>query len=185
MRGILKISIICLTIVCFFSCDYVTVGGRYKRFLSQPVVFPASLIRVAGINDSNMARSEEIIRFVVYIDSLNCSSCEINRLSRFDEYASLAETNMDFQIVVVIWPDSEARGTIVKGIEHRRLPFDVYVDYEGQFSKSNQNLPRSDARFHAFLLNRDNLPIMVGDPTSSKQIKSLFMEQYNKVFNPN
>lgn len=174
-----------IAIVFCCGCDRFTVGIRMKRFLSNPVVFPDSFVRIDGTSESRSDLSMAKARLVVYIDSSSCSSCNLNRLARFSQYSALSRTDPEFEMIVILWPDSETRLMVENDIDHRNFPFDVFVDYEGSFSESNPNHPGRDARFNCFLLDRDNVPVMVGDPTSSRQIESLFKEQYNKLSHSN
>lgn len=180
MKRVLKMLFFFIIICSSSGCDRISLRIRMREFQSQKVIFPSTMECVYGVEECHTELFEPKTRLVVYIDSLNCSSCGINRLSRFAKYAALAKSNQDFQFLVVIWPNYEAKGDISKNIEHWHFPFDVFLDYEGVFSKSNPKLPRIDARFHTFLLNKHNQPVMIGDPTSSKRIESLFKELYHK-----
>ena len=156
-----------------------------KRFLSQPIVFPESLVRIDGTGESHSDLFVAKVRLVVYIGSSSCSSCNLNRLARFSQYAALSRTDPEFEMIVLLWPDSETRLMVENDIDHRNFPFDVFVDYDGSFSESNPNHPGRDVRFNCFLIDEKNVPVMVGDPTSGKHIESLFKEQYNKLSHSN
>ncbi|MCR5463124.1 MAG: hypothetical protein K6F06_01105 [Bacteroidales bacterium] len=138
------------------------------------------MVYVEGVQKVHDTLSDAKTRLVVYIDSSRCSICGLNKLNRFEEYAALSESNLDFRIVILICPDSETRSSVEMDIEHRRFPFDVFIDYEGAFPRLNPNLPRKDIRFHCFLLDKNNIPILVGDPTISRQIGILFKEKYSE-----
>lgn len=174
-----------IAIVFCCGCDRFTVGIRMKRFLSNPVVFPDSFVRIDGTSESRSVLSMAKARLVVYIDSSSCSSCNLNRLARFSQYAALSRTDPEFEMIVLLWPDSETRLMVENDIDHRNFPFDVFVDYDGSFSESNPNHPGRDVRFNCFLIDEKNVPVMVGDPTSGKHIESLFKEQYNKLSHSN
>lgn len=179
MKHYLIHAVICLTVISFSSCDNMVVGIRAKRFMSQPIVFPEALSRVNGTGGVHVDLSENKTRLVVYIDSSSCSSCSLSRLSRFSSYAALSNIDTGFEVVVLLWPDFDSRIMAEKDLEHRSFPFDVFVDYKGDFAKSNPAFPRLDSRFHCFLINEENVPLMVGDPTSSKELETLFKEYYH------
>lgn len=156
-----------------------------KRFISHPIVFPNSLVRIDGTGTFHSELSVAKPRLVVYIDSSSCSSCSLNRLARFTQFAALSQTDPEFEMVVLLWPDSETSQTVEDNVKHRGFPFDVFIDYDGSFSDSNPYHPGIDVRFNCFLLDKENNPVMVGDPTSGRQIEALFREQYNKIVHSN
>ena len=163
------------------GCQEIRVGMRMKRFTSHKVVFPESLIKVQGRDSNDVDLSIDVPRLVVYVDSSDCSSCRLNNLMYYTDYASLSKVFPVFQFFVIIFPDSESEDNIIKNISHRSFPFDVFVDLEGAFSKKNPFLPQRDSRYHCFLLDWDQHPSMVGDPSSSRRLDVLFNKTFNQI----
>ena len=107
------------------------------------------------------------VRFVVYVDSVQCSTCHLNRMPNYFQYASLETLYPDFQLVAIMWPNAESAPTMAADIAHRAFPFDVFLDKDGSFAAANPSIP-SNRDSHCFLLDRDGHPVFTGDPTSTK-----------------
>lgn len=158
------------------GCDSVSVGRSLKRMSNHTMIFPASLERIDGVANRHTDLSSRSTKLVVFVDSSVCSSCKLYDLGKYSELYSIVNQTSDFQVVIIIWPNQESSASIENNIMHRSLPLDVFLDREGHFLKYNPSIPHKDYRFHTFLLNIENRPVMVGDPTSSRKMNELFKE---------
>ena len=100
------------------------------------------------------------------MDSIQCSSCHLNRMPKYSQYASFEELYPDFQVVAIMWPNAESAPTMAAEIAHRAFPFDVFLDKDGSFAAANPTIA-SNRDHHCFLLDRDGHPVFSGDPAST------------------
>ena len=138
-----------------------------KKLASKEIVFPSSLERIEGVSERHPDLTVPAVRFVVYVDSLQCSTCHLRRMPKYAQYASLETLYPDFQLVAIIWPNAESAETMAADIAHRSFPFDVFIDWDGSFMEVNPTIPQK-RDFHCFLMGRDGHPVYAGDPVSSK-----------------
>ena len=181
MRRGLIIVLVCLASLiagCVSSGD-----KRVKRLSSHKLVFPSSLERIEGTGETHPDLTAQAIRLIIYVDSTECSSCRVNSLHGYTKFASLDPRQPQIQISVILWPNSETAGTIDKDIAHRNLPFDVFIDRDGSFLDANSFLPRVGRNYHAFLLDADGKPLMVGDPLSGAGMDRLLRNVLYSLYN--
>ena len=170
MRRILRLLTIgfCVAFAMTLSgCSGSKGGKAMKKFYSSEIVFPSSLERIEGESGRHFDPNSPGVRFVVYVDSVQCSSCHLNRMPKYSEYAYLETLYPDFQLVAIMWPNAESAPTMAADIAHRDFPFDVFLDKDGSFVAANPTIP-SNRDAHCFLLDRDGHPIFTGDPVSTK-----------------
>ena len=151
----------------FIGCSTSPDGKQMKEFASKKIVFPASLERIEGRSGRHPDLTSPAVRFVVYVDSLQCSTCHLNRMPKYSQYASLETLYPDFQLVAIIWPNAETAETMAADIAHRKFQFDVFIDHDGSFMKANPMMP-AKRDYHCFLVGRDGHPIIAGDPVDTK-----------------
>lgn len=81
-------------------------------------------------------------------------------------------------MIVILSPAAEDRERILEQLNYRELSFGVYLDATNSFAKLNP-LVEKDPRFHLFLTDRSNHPVVVGDPLRSQTIFDLMLNQIN------
>ena len=153
--------------LAFSSCSGSPGGNRVKDFYSSEIGFPSGLERIEGSSGRHPDLTVPAVRFVVYVDSIQCSSCHLNRMPKYSQYASLETLYPDFQLVAIMWPNAESAPTMAADIAHRAFPFDVFLDKDGSFAAANPSIP-SNRDHHCFLLDRQGHPVFSGDPASSR-----------------
>ena len=167
MRKSLFLLVALLPFLLVTGCSGTPGGKGLKKFYSSKVVFPESLERIEGSSGRHYDPNASAVRFVVYVDSIQCSSCHLNRMPKYFDYASLETLYPDFQVVAVMWPNAESAPTMAAEIAHRAFPFDVFIDKDGSFAAANPDIP-SNRDHHCFLLDRDAHPVFSGDPAETK-----------------
>lgn len=158
-------------------------GG--KNNAAEAIVFPSGLERIKGNIETHPDLTVPAVRLVVYIDSTECSSCRINQLHKYSQYASLADLYPGLETVVVIWPNSEVAENIDNDLAHRKFPFDVFIDREGSFLRENPWMPSIGRNQHAFLTGKDGLPVVTGDPITSAGRDRLLRNAIYTIYNGN
>lgn len=113
-------------------------------------------------------------RFVVYIDSTECTQCRLNHLIDYLPFSSLLNTRSG-QMLVVIEPKAYDTNFVRNFIdEYSEFPCILAVD--GSFAKANTFIPSCKA-FHNFFINKNNEVILVGDPTTNSAVDELFQRR--------
>ncbi|MBR5661579.1 MAG: hypothetical protein IKW99_08515 [Bacteroidales bacterium] len=167
MRKNLTAYLFFLVAILAAGCSSSPDGKVMKKFMSNEIVFPSSLVRIEGRQEKHPDLTVPAVRLIIYVDSLQCSSCHLNRMPQYSKYASLGNLYPDFEVVGIIWPNAESSETIAADVAHRSFPFDIFIDEDGSFGAANPSMPKNRDS-HCFLLGTDFRPILVGDPASTK-----------------
>lgn len=113
-------------------------------------------------------------RFVVYIDSTECTQCRLNHLIDYLPFNSLLNTKSG-QMLVIIEPKADDT-SFVRSFVDDCNDFPCILDVERSFAKANTYLPSNEA-FHNFFINKNNEVILVGDPTTNDAVDELFQKR--------
>ena len=148
-------------------------------FMGSVIVIPDDLEcicsrRIGNINTEDLKPA----RFIVYYDSLGCSSCRISHLADIFPLLDMADTS-DFSVLTIFSPLQEELEDVRLKLMVADYDFPVYVDVNGTFGKLNRCIP-TDVRFHEFLLDEMGKPLFVGNPTSNEQLSELFTRVLSK-----
>ena len=142
-------------------------------FMGSVIVIPDDLECICNREIENICIEDlKPVRFVVYYDSLDCSSCRISHLAELYPLLDLADSG-DFSVVTIFSPRQEELEDVRVKLMIADYDFPVYVDVNGTFSRRNKCIP-SDVRFHEFLINGQGVPLFVGNPTSNEKLSDLF-----------
>lgn len=152
-----------------------TAVEELKAFEARPVALPLKEMACwqDGKNVAFAIPKEEHLKFVVYSDSLQCSSCNLKRLPVWENFLrKLRPYEGQVKAYFIFRPLSESLGAF--GITMRTVspPFPVFVDTADVFLQSNPHFP-SDHTLHTFLIGRDNRVLVVGDPLTNERVDKL------------
>ena len=152
-----------------------TAVEELKAFEARPVALPLEEMACwqDGKNVAFAIPKEEHLKFVVYSDSLQCSSCNLKRLPVWENFLrKLRPYEGQVKAYFIFRPLSESLGAF--GITMRTVspPFPVFVDTADVFLRSNPHFP-SDHTLHTFLIGRDNRVLVVGDPLTNERVDKL------------
>lgn len=175
-RCAMRFAILILAVsLCFMACS-----GRYeirhamRKFVNADVIIPDDLVciydrQILPINKDSL----KSLRYIIYYDSLECSSCRISHLSDIYPIYEMADTS-GFSVLTIFSPVSEDVEDIKLQLMIADHPVPVYVDMEGLFRR--QNYIPTDRRFHSFLIGSDGHPVFVGNPLSNSALGQLLFE---------
>ena len=167
MRKTLFLLLTLLSLLLAVGCVGSKGGKTLKLCYSSAIVSPSTLEPIEAKSGRHFDPNSPGVRFVVYVDSIQCSTCHLNRMPKYSQYASLETLYPDFQLVAIIWPNAESAPTMAADIAHREFPFDIFIDKDGSFAAANPSIPLNRDS-HCFLLDRENHPVFAGDPSSTK-----------------
>lgn len=121
--------------------------------------------------ESEMQRG---LKYVIYKDSLACTSCAINKMyfwNDFIEYAKAYDGRLKYYFIYS--PIKKKCKSVEFLLKNLDFDYPILLDTLGEFAKLNSHLPQNSA-LHAFLLDENNNVILVGDPLYNKRIEEMF-----------
>lgn len=143
-------------------------------FEAETIELPQKLLKVENGSSEMISMHLDGKTIVVYFAPGECTTCALTHLepvkSLFDTLRHAPSVN----IVILFVPVEGDFRDMVSMIENMNYGFPIYVDFERRFIS---NPIPEDARFHSFMLNEENHPIVVGNPISSERIRKLMIEQ--------
>jgi hypothetical protein len=158
----------------FCSCNNnKTLQSQAEAFAGQQVVFPDS---------TNVFNAQN--KLIIWFDSTECVSCRMNQLYEWDydpvvRYTQVLEGHFD--MIVIFSPKKKDVQYFQFNIKRYIVSFPVIVD-EGVFPKLNPHIP-ADKRLHAFLLDKNNKVVMVGNPLGNEKLWELYKDQIRTLVN--
>lgn len=112
-------------------------------------------------------------RYVVFIDSAQCSPCAIDGLYRWNSVIdSVRQNKLNLSFLFIVSPPKWQLEDVLLAVEFSGLENDIYIDSMNIFSKMNQHLPR-DSKYHSFVINGDNKVVIVGNVLINGKIREL------------
>lgn len=183
MKGkkFLQIMSVLIMVASLTGCEKYFMRVNLKRMTGNTVSLSERIVsvfdsEVRPLDDSLMS----VPKLVVYIDSAECESCRVQKLYQYGRLAELSRSTRKYELFILFSPKQKGKEQFVKLLQHRDYPFPVYVDVENDFEKMNSFIPRNP-RFHTFLVDRYNNPIIVGDPLAGEKMEELFMSVINSL----
>ena len=111
------------------------------------------------------------MKFIVYYDSLECSSCAVTHLMDLIPLYEKFE-NTDVGVMTIFSPRLEEVEDIKLELMLAAHLFPVYVDTNGSFARVNTAIP-TDNRFDYFLIDKDGTPLFVGNPAANEKLNEI------------
>lgn len=142
-----------------------------KDFEETRITIPQDMIMIQNGELRPYDIHGETPIFIIYVSPAECSSCRISHLDKYEDLFSMADS-LGFLIMIILSPNEDQREYIQDLLIQARFHYPVYIDSYSEFA--NQNIIPEDNRFHSFLINSDNNPIFVGDPTANDRMHVLF-----------
>lgn len=136
---------------------------------------PSGFQKISGRNQSFISSRSELPVFVIYHDSLSCNLCQIGHLADITGLYELADSLGIFEVMTIFSPGKEEHNSVVKNLMVRDFEYPIYVDFIGNFRKTNTGIP-DNRKFHSFLIDGDGHPVFVGNPVASNELWSLFLK---------
>ena len=173
-----KLCIIIGIFLCLVSCNQsrqeASLISLLQDWQGKEIVIPDSMCTIKGSRNVADAFSYEY-RILNYVDSAGCLSCNL----RFREWNILLKEFQDSKCQVmplfVFYTKNERK---IKEIQALAKRFSVYfpIVVDTLDAVNNLNEFPDDARFHTFLLNKDNKVLAAGNPVLNPHIKDLYLK---------
>lgn len=176
---VLASSIIINAIVMMTGCDSQdnSIKEALQKMQSHPINFCLDKMqcRIQAVDTMIVDSVKPDLRFVVYVDSSECSPCALDRMYMWNDLIDEAERYAGrLRYVFIVAPKStESLMDIYLSIEYSGLKSYLYVDTAYSFRTANIDFPE-DNRFHKFILNKNDSIIFVGNPLKSKELEDIY-----------
>lgn len=162
----LYVAVFLLSLSIFYSCKYSKPKGdsihEVTSFMGRSIHF-ASLFH-DRINTLDTILWDKRNKIVIYLDSMNCTSCAFSEIRKWNRYTKdLKKLKTDI-VIICSHPDAEAIRNMQK-VMH--VDFPVFFDIGKRFKAINR-LPQ-EAIYQIFVVEGTNQVIWVGLPIHSKK----------------
>lgn len=187
--GLIKIIVKSLMVFSLLGLLMV-IGSCKSKLTTQKVlqknyykVIELSLLHQRVLSDTvlTVTKPEGVtppIKIVVYIPQILCSPCFRNYLSASNDYTKQFSSD-SVQYICVMSP--RPINEIQAAMDSLELPQTVVLyDKEEQYLKKNA-LEKYTDMFRAFLLDKNNRVVLVGDPLRSTDLQKLYTEKIREL----
>ena len=154
-----------------------------KVLEENPISIPYNQM-MCWTNDSlkNDSPNEQAkLKLVVYMDSSQCTECEIKTMHLWDDFVKL-EKKYDgrFKVVFIVQASKKSPARVIaSAFKHFKVEYTMYIDSTNIFSSVNPHIP-AEKMYHVFLLDENDNVRLVGNPQFNPDIENLllnFLEQ--------
>lgn len=171
----MKNIIMLLFIVFIVGCNNNSKILREISLLQQrSIILPKQSEVIFDISKIGIDDTKKALKYVIYNDSMSCSSCAVNRMclwNVFIEYAQIYNGRLKYYFIYS--PAKKDYKMLKNLLLNDDFNYPVLLDTLGEFEKLNPHLPKNGA-LHTFLLDENNNVILVGSPLHNKKIEEMF-----------
>lgn len=159
----------------FFSCNNPKeLRSQLKNILGQQLTFPKEIISVKGDKVSFVNHSiSEKPKFIIFIDSLECSTCLLSHLHNFSPLEDYSNNTGLFDLFILLSPKEDEKVAMIDYTLTLSLNCPIYFDIESHFTQNNSFIP-PDSRFHFLLTDSNGKVIFVGNPIKEGKLLPAF-----------
>ena len=178
--------------IAFFTCMWLLASSCTERhkikkalveFTKSEIVIPSDLEcinnrQITKINKDTL----KSLKFIVYYDSLECSSCRVSNLVDIYELYEIADS-CNFSVLTIFSPKRSDIENIALQLSIANHPIPIYLDTNESFKNSNKCIP-SDNRFNTFCIDANHKPIYVGHHLANLKLNEVLMQDIIGHSNP-
>ena len=170
-----------LLLLLLMSCDN-KIAKDINQIKSEKIIIP--------LNDFTCWKNDTLVdftqfqniskypfKYIVYIDSSLCSTCNISQLYHWNEFINKYDS-IDFYFILAPKNKSEAK-ILPKYLSRSQLELPIYIDEHFAFLNKNPHIPNNNM-YHCILLDRNDSAILIGNPLFNPKIEKLLSEELNK-----
>jgi hypothetical protein len=165
-------------VLWLFSCyEKNNLKKQIEQFIANEIVVPQGIRQIIAGRDSvviNPASNIEA-RLIVWVDSIDCSSCRVSKLSEYAEVIDfIVEVERKFIPVFLFSPSRSNMKEVHRAINTMRFDnYPIFIDEDYMFSAMNPHVP-ADKRFHTFLIDKNGKVVLVGNPVNNPALWELY-----------
>lgn len=163
------------------GCESRKIKNEIERLTNREIQIPTDLETIHnGIcQNSSSTTCECLIKLLVIYSSEDCTLCNISHLYSFESLFTLTDKAL-FSPIIVFIPEQKDYNQLRSLLSNNPFKYPVYVDKFGKTELMNPTLPK-DSRFHFLLLDKYNKVVLIGDPTASDAMWSLFRKTLDNM----
>ena len=153
-----------------------------KKFKDQEITLSQSLTAIWRGKDTVLNDFANVpIKLIVWHDSLLCGSCEISKMSAWNETIKYADSLAQwFRLIYLFTPKKGEYRRLIMALKADRFDYPVFIDHNATFIKQNLNLPKN-RQLHSFLLDKNNKVVLVGSPLYNFSLWELYKRTINEL----
>ena len=175
-------AIVCLftsLLILAFSCN--TDKNRIKCKVEEMRSVPIDLcLDKLSCKLHQQKHSDYKYKMIVYVDSTECTPCELGHLRFYipliDE-AKKNKTNVGFYFIIA--PKVQDWFDLNTEIEETDIHGNIYIDSTYIFLNNNPTIPK-EKKYHSFMLDRNNRIVFIGSPIDNERIKGIYKKSILK-----
>lgn len=159
--------LIMITCCIFISCNHSDLRVEMEKFLGTKIILP---------HEKNLETDKIKTQLVIWLDSLDCHTCRLNLLNMTDENPLMqyyGQLNGVFGIWLILSPKKKDVMSLKRIVGSYDFKYHIWIDEDADFLKNNPQLPH-DMRLRSFLLDKNGIVILVGDPSFNIELLELY-----------
>ena len=145
-----------------------------RELESHSVAIPAEMLL---IKDGQMVFDRDTMQYhhqlLIWVSPEECSECRIAHLAELSPVREEISKHPSVDMKVILSPREADVKSIINKIVEIKPEGKIFVDSDGLFGLMNQFIP-AGVMYHTFLLDENNVPILVGNPLSGEKMFELF-----------
>lgn len=182
MRRIFLWIVVVVTMLPIVSCGQKSkLKDDIERLEAVPIILPLKKMKRFCNTDTLFRQNSERskFRFVVFSDSLSCSSCKLSQIHFWDDLLDEMQEKAGVEVYFIFAPPKEEQVSIELTLSIFHGRYNAYLDTAGVFLRENRNVPTNPA-LHSFLLDEEGNVLLVGDPVRSKKLRKMLWKILDK-----
>ncbi len=155
------------------SCDSTQnrIKHEIKHLVGKKLNLDFDVIEVTSDTIRTIKMNSSDYRIVNFISKVECSPCAMRLIPILNNIADTMRLQATTNVIVIT--DSNDSLLIQKRLKELNLNNSVYLDYSNKYINMN-NLQNLLARNRTFLINSDNIILVVGEPHTNMKIRELY-----------
>ena len=139
----------------------------------------SKMVKVSKTNAKQLTCDNKY-RYIIYFDSLQCSSCVIDKLFLAEGIQNdMKKLNYDVDFVF-IFSTKKSIKTINEAYYNSRCHYPIYIDTLNHFISENIFIP-ANSMLHAFFIDKNGTILFVGNPLTNTNIEKLLFEKLESM----
>ena len=177
MRQTLLIGALFLLLATSYSCKNTRMYKQLDELMGATITLPDRILCVYEGESYPMPDSLRWkTRFIVFVDSTECSKCRITRFAKYVDMFRLSDETRAFVPILLVSTSQHEQQEIIEHLQQIELPFPVYLDENHSFANDNP-LVMADSRFSAVTVDEDGRVLLVGDPAGNEKYMAMFRRE--------
>lgn len=162
------------------SCSHRTTKRQLTGIINSDIKCPTELIAIKDSICYSIDKFPYAVKLILFYDGQDCTLCHLAHLTDYVYLYDISkETEYRFRIIPVFAPKFAETENLISLVKDCSLIDTVYIDKKNEFYSLNSNILKSN--YSAFLVDKDNRIVLVGDPLASEAMWSLFRKTLDNM----